>query len=516
MEAAGRQQWDAVVIGGGITGAGILRECTRLGIRAILLEKHDFAWGTSSKSSKMVHGGLRYLASGQIGLTRDAVHERQRLLSELAGLVEPLTFIMGHYAGEFPPAFLFNGLLSVYDSLAGQRLHHRYDPQELPFWAASMKPADLKAFTCFQDAITDDARLTFRVIQQACREGASALNYCAVEEVLRHSNGQVSGVRFVDRVGGDTFTIEADTVFNATGAWASALQAGTNEKTRLRPLRGSHLVFPAWRLPVALSISYLHPQDKRPVFVFPWEGVTVAGTTDLDHSLHPENDIAITEEEVRYLLDGLNHILPSARLTAADVISTWAGVRPVISRGKGTKPSAEKREHSIWNDKGLVTVAGGKLTTFRLIARDAIKVAAPFINCSEKPLSATTAEVFHASVDVTDRYPTAQQRRWFGRYGEEGARFIRAQPGKRIAATPYWLGELNWILRHEVVQHLDDLMLRRTRLGNILPDGGQKILSQIAPLCQSCLGWNNSRWRRECERYKTIFGRYFSLPGNVH
>ncbi|WP_369602092.1 glycerol-3-phosphate dehydrogenase/oxidase [Hahella sp. SMD15-11] len=358
LHAACSEIWDAVIVGGGITGAGILRECARLGIRALLIEKHDFAWGTSSKSSKMVHGGLRYLASGQFGLTRDAVHERQRLLGEIPGLVEPLPFVMGHYAGEFPPASLFNLLLTVYDGMAGQELHQRHEPVEAPFWVPGMKAQGLKAFTRFQDAVTDDARLTLRVIQQACREGAMALNYCSADEVLRDGKGRARGVRITDRISGEAFEIRSSAVINATGAWASALRGLATGPEQIRPLRGSHLVFPRWRVPVALSISYLHPADKRPVFVFPWEGVTVAGTTDLDHQLDPEKDVAITREEVNYLLDGLNHILPTAHLTPADVLSTWAGVRPVVSEGKGLDPSREKREHSIWDDQGLITVAG--------------------------------------------------------------------------------------------------------------------------------------------------------------
>jgi glycerol-3-phosphate dehydrogenase len=288
---AGQCKWDVIVVGGGITGAGILRECSRRGLQALLVEKKDFAWGTSSKSSKMVHGGLRYLATAQFGLTRDSVQERQRLMAEAPGLVDPLQFLMGHYKGQFPPGFIFNRVLDMYDLMAGKRNHRHYPARDGIYLAPGILENGLQSITQFGDAVTDDARLVLRVLHEAICEGAHALNYVGAVSVLRQSkgagqnspatggsSGAVRGLLLKDEETGESFEAEASVVINATGAWADHLRAQEGLEAHIRPLRGSHLVLPHWRFPVAYSVSYFHPQDKRPVFVFPWEGTTVIGT----------------------------------------------------------------------------------------------------------------------------------------------------------------------------------------------------------------------------------------------
>ncbi|RMF13593.1 MAG: glycerol-3-phosphate dehydrogenase/oxidase [Gammaproteobacteria bacterium] len=511
IRRAQETEWDAIVVGGGITGAGIFQLCSELGLKVILLEKQDFAWGTSSKSSKMVHGGLRYLASGDFRLANDAVKERQRLMKSLEGQVDPLPFVMGHYRSEFPPDWAFNALLTLYDGMAGQVLHKKYPAGEAPFWVPGMRTEGLHSFTRFQDAVTDDARLTLNVIRSGLGDEAIALHYCAVEQVRRDGEGQVKGTTCRDRLSGDSFELSGRVVINATGAWTDQLRQRSEGQPDIRPLRGSHLVFPSWRVPVAMSISYLHPRDKRPVFVFPWEGVTVAGTTDLDHCL-TDKDASITEEEVSYLLEGLNHILPSAQLSHGDVLSTWAGVRPVVSQGKGLAPSKERREHTLWNENGLVSVAGGKLTTFRLIAADVLEAASYAL-----PVEPDAIRQWRRSLSNTASHPsrvslTGRQKRWLGRYGEDAMRWLEAHPGTPIPGTRYWTGELGWILSYEPVAHLDDLLLRRTRLGNILPGGGASLLEAVRALCETHLGWADTRWEAEKSRYLAIIDQYFSLP----
>ncbi|WP_409437978.1 glycerol-3-phosphate dehydrogenase/oxidase [Pseudomonas aeruginosa] len=281
LPALAGQEWDLIVVGGGISGAGILREAARRGWRCLLLEQRDFAWGTSSRSSKMVHGGLRYIAKGQWRLTRDSVRERQRLLGEAPGLVEPLSFVMAHYRGGFPGPRLFGGLLSVYDALAGRRNHRFYDAAALRYLAPGLKEQRLLGGTRFFDAVTDDARLVLRVLAEARHDGGEAFNGMRVRELLREG-GQVVGLRAEDRESGELFDFRCRALALATGAWADELrQPGGSE--HIRPLRGSHLLLPAWRLPVAHAFSFMHATDRRPVFVFPWEGATVVGTTDLDH-----------------------------------------------------------------------------------------------------------------------------------------------------------------------------------------------------------------------------------------
>ncbi|WP_020409603.1 glycerol-3-phosphate dehydrogenase/oxidase [Hahella ganghwensis] len=520
--------WDVVIIGGGITGAGILRECVRRGLKALLLEKHDFSYGSSSKSSKMVHGGLRYLASGQLSLTRDSVKERQRLMSEAEGLVDPLRFVMPHYQGQFPPGFLFERVLDVYDLMAGARQHKRYPARDAQYLAPGINPEKLASISQFTDAVTDDSRLVMRVLHEAHMSGAQSLNYCAVKHVLKaHSSyspkvqgvSQAGGVIAQDMIGNQELEIPARVVINATGAWADELRVAQGEASRMRPLRGSHLVIPGWRFPVGFTVSFFHPHDKRPVFIFPWEGATVIGTTDLDHHQDMRQDASISAGEVSYLLAGVQHQFPGLGLTASDVISTWSGVRPVVSSG-ALDPSSEKREHSVWDEQGLITVAGGKLTTFRLIALDVLKHAAKYLENENLDLkhsgNSDDKRIFSrvSQGEGLRHLPELQAKRLAGRFGLAACEIAACDDNqlKRISGTPACMAELRWSLDNEMVMHLDDLMLRRSRLGILLPEGGDSVLEQVGQLCRNKLGWSESVWSDEVRRYKAIYRQHFSLP----
>ncbi|NQD91697.1 glycerol-3-phosphate dehydrogenase/oxidase, partial [Pseudomonas sp. CrR25] len=466
------RDWDLIVIGGGISGAGILREAARRGWKCLLLEQRDFAWGTSSRSSKMVHGGLRYIAQGQFGLTRDSVRERQRLLQEAPGLVDPLSFVMPHYRGGFPGPRLFGGLLALYDALAGKRNHLYYPLQELRYLAPGLKEHGLLGGTRFFDAVTDDARLVLRVLGEARADGGEALNGLQVIELLREDDG-VAGVLAEDRESGRRLRFRSRAVVQATGAWADQLRRKCGAE-RIRPLRGSHLLLPAWRLPVAHAFSFMHAADRRPVFVFPWEGATVVGTTDLDHREPLDQDARISAAELEYLLAACAQQFPSAAIEAKDVLSTWAGVRPVVSDGEGDKPpSDEKREHALWVEPGCVTLAGGKLTTFRLLALEVLRACAGFVG---KAVDDRGMAVFRPClVPTLPQLSPAQQRRLAGRHGPAlpGLAALLAQVGgERVAGTETLWVELAWAAQNELVLHLDDLLLRRTRLGLLLPQGG--------------------------------------------
>ena len=214
------QPWDLLVIGGGITGAGILREAVRLGLHALLVEQRDFAWGTSSRSSKLVHGGLRYLKEGKVGLTRVSVLERQELLEEGPGLIDPLSCLLTIYEGDFPGRWTFELGLSVYDLLALQWDHHYYRPEDFRLLAPHIALDDLQGGFRYGDAQTDDARLVLRVIQEAVRAGGTALNYVSAETLLRDADDQVTGARLLDQVNGTRMDVHARAVVNATGPWA--------------------------------------------------------------------------------------------------------------------------------------------------------------------------------------------------------------------------------------------------------------------------------------------------------
>ena len=361
--------WDIIIIGGGITGAGVLREATRRGYRALLVEQQDFSWGTSSRSSKMVHGGLRYLAAGDLKLTKESVQERQRLLTEAPGLVDPISFYFTFRKGKFPGRIAMKIILTIYDFFAGAQDNRYCNNTELLERFEGLDENKLQGASCYTDAMVDDSRLVLRVLQDSIENGGYALNYTKVEDLLL-TDGQVSGVIIADRTNSSSINLTAPVIINATGAWADRLRNVVNSEKRIRPLRGSHVVIPKSLYPVNDVMTFLHVDDKRGVFVYPWEGTTVIGTTDLDHDEDIDLEASISEQEVDYLLKAFNSQFPKNALNRSDVLSTWAGVRPVIGAEKSKDPSKERRDHAVWSDNGLITVSGGKLTTFRLIALD--------------------------------------------------------------------------------------------------------------------------------------------------
>jgi len=510
------QHWDLIVIGGGITGAGILALAARSGLRVLLLEQADFAYGTSSRSSKMVHGGLRYLKRMQIKLTRESVKERQHLLHVAPGLVEPLGFIYPVYEGNRPSPWLIEVGLGIYTHLAfdaGQ--YRRLDHVDIGMMAPGLTQHRLVRGFHYTDAQTDDARLVMRLLHdglQAGRGRAVALNYARVNGLLQKRN-RVVGVYVCDEATGKTVEALASLVINASGAWTDSLRGEIDSKNRIRPLRGSHLFFSLERFPVYQAIAFSHPDDGRPVFAFPWEGVTLVGTTDVDHKLPLDREPSISAEESEYLLRAVQVPFPELELTKNDVISTQAGVRPVVDTGKNV-PSEESRDHVIWPERGLLTVTGGKLTTFRLIAIDALEAGRELYR--KIPMPDTSMQVLD-TIDSDQPIPGVDfnvSRRLRGRYGAAAEILAESAPDmlKPIPGTPYLWAELVWAAINEAVCHLDDLLLRRFRLGILLPDGGQSILPRLKTLIQSRLGWDDDRWVNEVDRYRDIWRVAHGLP----
>jgi glycerol-3-phosphate dehydrogenase len=523
------RDWDLLIIGGGITGAGILLEASRRGLKALLVEQRDFAWGTSSRSSKLVHGGLRYLKEGKFALTRESVHERESLLREAAGLVEPQSFAFGHYAGRKPGRRTFLAGLAIYDHMAGQRARHYYPRDEFLAMAPNIGSAGLLGGMCYTDAKTDDARLVLRVLQEAQALGGVAVNYLSVQSLLRSdggatqggnagAQGRVCGARLRDEDGDAQHEVCARVVVSATGAWADALRAQTaapgGAARRLRPLRGSHLVFPAWRLPLAQAVSLMHPADGRPVFAFPWEGVTLAGTTDVDHREDMNFETAITRSETGYLMAALRSQFPQLDLQESDILATYAGVRPVIDSGQAD-PSKETREHALWMEDGLLTVTGGKLTTFRVIALDALRQAAAMLPGWQADFSAQAIFAPPPALKRCHHLPAGQAERLQGRYGAHAQALLdcaRAGELELIPGTASIWAQLRWAARQESVQRLEDLLLRRLRIGLQLQGGGACILPRLRAICQHELGWSDERWDAEQAAYLALWKTHYSLP----
>jgi glycerol-3-phosphate dehydrogenase len=509
--------WDVLIIGGGITGAGILREASRAGLKALLVEAKDFSSGTSSRSSKLVHGGLRYLQNGQVKLTFESVRERERLLNEGRGLVQPLGFLLPTFRGDRVPAWLFGTGLIVYDVLATRFSHRRYNPDAFMQFCPDLRREKLSGGFRFFDAQTDDARLVLRVIQEAEEDGGVALNYARAVSLLKDAGGRVCGAALQDTSGqARSMEVQARVVINATGVWADELRGQVGGRARLRPLRGSHLVFSAGRVPVNRAVSFLHPADGRPVMVLPWEGVTMLGTTDIDHREDLESEPFISSLEAEYLMEGIRYIFPEMGLEQADVISSFAGVRGVVDTGK-INPSKESREHVLWKERGLLTITGGKLTTFRLMANAALRAVRSQLPGRERFRSDDRMLNKTPESGLFDGLDPRIRQRLTGRYGKQALAVLdHAGTGEMapFAESTVLAAELRHAARTEQVVHLDDLLLRRTRLGMLVPHGGLDRIEDIRGLVQPELGWDDVLWEQEAERYAGLWSCCYGPPGS--
>ncbi len=508
------ESYDLVVIGGGITGAGVFREAVRMGLRVLLCERRDFAWGTSSRSSKLVHGGLRYLKQGQLRVMLTSVREREHLLRCAPGLVEPIDFLMPVYRGEHPSRAEMTIGLCLYD-LAARRCNHRFIPAHR--MGADFPPIrrrGLEGVFRYRDAQSDDTRMVIRLIAEGIAAGGTARNYTGVERILRHATGRVAGVALKDTDTGESGELMCPAVINATGAWAETFQRSPDPRLHLRPLRGSHLVLPREALPGNCGVGFSHPRDRRSVFVVPWEAVVLVGTTDLDHDRDLSTEPRIQRDEIAYLIEAARHMFPGCDIDSTSIVSTYCGIRPVLSRGGRRPPSAESREHAVWRGKGLVTVTGGKLTTFRPLAWDALSAVRAYLPGCRR------VNRHHPVYDRLQPRPgsrrlgdTVNLHRLYGRIGRAAETLVAEADATALACIPgtrtCW-AELVHGARSEWVRHLDDLLLRRTRIGLQCPNGGAAHLDEIRHRCRRILGWDDARWAAEEIAYRSLWHRAHS------
>lgn len=476
------KEWDVVVIGGGITGAGVALMAAQQQLRVLLVEQQDYAWGTSSRSSKMVHGGLRYLAQGALKLTRESLRERELMLREMPDLVHKKTYLFPIVKKQFPGRWAMHAALWLYDTFAGVREHRWLPLTKVQQQVPGLRLAGAKGAMHYTDAITDDSRLVLRILQEASACGAETLNYVAATDI--HAQGALNAVRLHDQITAEQQVVKAKHVINATGSWADAL-SGTAAK--VRPQRGSHLLLQGSALPIHACLTLLHPHDKRPVFVFPWYGTTVVGTTDLDHQQSAHEEAQATKEEIDYLLMAVQWAFPQHKLGREHVLSTQAGVRPIIASGTGKDPSKERRDHLVWKAPGRINVSGGKLTTFRVIALDALLAAGVLDNKEYQRL-------------YRKRQLLQHRISWPAGLGNIANTDVSAE-----TVATWW----RWAIRHEQVVHLDDLLLRRTHVGNVCADGGQALLKQHKNWLMQELGWGEQQWQNEVARYLHIWRTYY-------
>ena len=514
MRSGNNLDWDIIIIGGGITGAGILREAVRRGYKSLLIEKKDFSWGTSSRSSKMIHGGLRYLAAGDYKLTKESVQERQRLLKEAPGLIYPISFFFSFRKGLFPGPWVMRLILLIYDWFARKKDHRFYKNSELSKKFTNLDQDNLNGAVAYTDAMVDDSRLVLRLLQDSISFGATAINYTEIREFIT-IDSKVVGVNIRDEKTNSDISLKSSVVINATGAWADEVRKTVSVERKVRPLRGSHIVIPSSVCPITDVFAFLHPKDKRGVYVYPWENQVIIGTTDLDHAQNLDIEPSISSKELQYLLDGFNSQFKTSKLGKKDIISTWAGVRPVIGSDKSKDPSKERRDHVVWNDKNLITVSGGKLTTFRLIAIDVLNQAK---NLLPEPKEIVEETVFHTPKNTgthLDWSNHAESKRLLGRFGHKATEVIKLSEEcktKPLEKFRYLMAECRWAILNEAVEHLDDLMLRRTRVGMCLPNGGQEVLPDLKNIFLEEKQWTLKKWNDEVQNYLQIWQNYYSLP----
>jgi glycerol-3-phosphate dehydrogenase len=518
------QPFDLIVIGGGITGGGVFLEATRAGLKCLLVEAHDFASGTSSRSSKLVHGGFRYLKNGQLKMTFDSVRERELLLREGRGLVTQLGFIIASYKGDRIPTWALGLGLTFYDLMALKWGHQYYPAERLLDLCPPLNSKNLLGGYRYFDALTDDARLVLRIIREGVHQGGWALNYARVDDILCTNSGKVCGIHLRD-ISPDgrnrTVEVEAFAVVNATGVWADevhklgiqSIDDDNHKETLIRKLRGSHLVFPSERLSINRAVSIWHPRDKRPVFTFPWEGVTLIGTTDVDHGSNVETDPAISQAEIEYLLEAIKFTFPGLKLGVSDVQSTFAGIRAVVDTGK-IDPSKESREHMLMYEDGFLTITGGKLTTFRLMAHQALNLLKKRIEklsfIPPRGQMLARPDFNRLNELLLDKFKLL---RLIGRYGKDTENLINSADAASLTTISSSLNlwaEIRWAAKAEGVIHLDDLLLRRVRLGILLPCKGLSVIDKIKVIVQEELDWDEARWEAELKDYQHLLERSYS------
>lgn len=536
---------DVLVVGGGITGAGIARDAARRGLKVALVEMSDIAFGTSSRSSKLIHGGLRYLEHYEFSLVFEAVSER-RILQDIAPhLVNPLGFLFPVYRGARRQLWLINAGMWLYDGLSlfrSPKIHKNLKPREVAQIEPAVKQDKLKGAPLYYDCSTDDARLTLETAIDAVDAGAVVATWAKVESFLKTESGRVRGVVVEDVLGGGRKEIEARTVINATGPWTDrtiAMSKGSASSAILRPTKGIHIVVEREKLPLAHAVVCFHPTDERVLFAIPWGDRTYLGTTDTDYEGDPAA-VQATLEDVDYLIDASNSYFPAHQLDRDDVISTWAGIRPLMAppseQGTEVSESSVSREHQIIiGQDGLITIAGGKLTTYRRMAAEVVDTAVRMLELERGPIvdlapQSTGKEPLpgavgwpadddHAKVaeEVAKaghpRVPEDVARHLADNYGMRAVAIARAMAKdaklaeRLVPGRPEVLAQVDWAVKEEMAATVCDVMVRRTQLFYRDRDQGLGAALRVAERMAELLAWDDVTKERELARYRDEVGR---------
>jgi len=464
---------DVLVIGGGIVGAGVARDAAMRGLRTGLVEQHDFAFGTSSRSSRLLHGGLRYLAQGRLGLVREASREKRNLHDIAPHLAEPLAFVFPTYRGTDWPLWQLRIGVKLYDLLCGGRnlgrsgaLSRAQVLHRLP----GLNPQRLTGAVRYFDALTNDARLVIDTLRSAAQHGVSVLNYCRFRDASR--DGAAWRCEVEDRQAGAAHTLRARAIVNATGPWAGGLP---HSRVRLRLTKGVHLVVERARLPTPEAV--VMTRGERILFIIPWGERVILGTTDTDYA-GSLDDVRAEPDDVAYVLRVVNDFFPACGLSGKEVISTWAGLRPLLGNANNT-PSDISRSHQIRSpEPDWWDVAGGKLTTYRLMAQQTVDQMARHLDRRVSPCRTAVEPLLP---------------------GEAAAAFSGILPPEfsRRAVEHFCANE--WAL------HLDDVMLRRGGWHYYWADADRKA-EQAAQWMAELVGWSLEEQAAELGRYRRAAG----------
>ncbi|MCJ2530928.1 MAG: glycerol-3-phosphate dehydrogenase/oxidase [Candidatus Thermoplasmatota archaeon] len=511
-------RYDLIVIGAGINGCGIALEAAGRGYSVLLLEQGDIGSGTSSRSSRLVHGGLRYLRDGKVRLVREACRERDWLLSQFPHLVKPLRFLIPFYRGEGRHWVTRIGLW-FYDYLSGYTnvaKHRTVTARKVVAAEPRLRREELIGGAFYYDAWTDDFRLVLLNAKRAHAAGAHVLTYARAEEIIMDA-GRAKGVAFRDMLGDLLYEVRSDVVVNATGPWSDGIRQMLGRSPRLRPTKGVHLLLPRAQVGNMNAVVMRSPGDGRFVFAIPWRDLTLVGTTDTDHRGSPE-DVHADSEDVAYLLDALNRTFPLARAEPNDVISTYAALRPLAERLGIPEASVSRRERIIQDAPGLVTLIGGKLTTYRSVAQRVVRRALRDLQTpAEGVKRPTSASVLQEGMDramregeelglgreTLDQLATAAGPEMPGLLAILEDRSLRDPV---LPGLPYVRGQVAYAVRHEMALRLEDVLARRLRVMNEDPEHGLGVADEVAELMGPYLGWDAPRIASEVERYRAMVG----------
>ena len=531
------EEFDLLIVGGGITGAGAFRDAVRRGLKVALVEAVDFAFGTSSRSSKLVHGGLRYLENREFSLVFEAVSERRILMNIAPHLVNPLAFLFPVYEDSKVGFNTIRAGMWLYDALAlfrAPKTHKTLSNKQIKESIPLLSQEGLKGAPLYYDCATDDARLTLETILDGIDGDGVALNYTRVTGFVRGRDGRICGARVRDTLNksAEDFELKATAVINATGPWTDRTRAmGSGGDRLLRPTKGVHIVIDAERLPTDWAVVHTHPEDGRVLFTIPWGDRTYIGTTDTDFQGDPA-EVAATSSDVDYLLAAVNHFFPGCDLVRDDVIATWAGLRPLISQ-EGSE-SAVSREHEIFVDRdGLITIAGGKLTTYRRMGAEVVSKAMTMLSMLGKipdaqdpqtgrePLPGAVgwpedddAEKLAAEVRAAcDGIEPDTATYLANRYGTRAIDIARlALDNQRLRSRlaegrPEILAEVDWAVRRELCCTVCDFMVRRSQLYYRNYDQGLGATAAVVERMGELLGWDAQHRTEEALAYQAEVAR---------